>query len=270
MQPDSKHGRSTPAIDPARADFFRALHGGDRDFVDLFLAQHPEAVQWRTPDGTPPLVLAIGASDRDMWQPEDRSYSHEEVIGLLLLYGADVNAKDSQGRTALLEECRHNRRDNIITLLLKNSADPNAADHLKTTALHLLAVADYGDDMVAPLVAAGANVNAQDWQGNTPLHIAAGEGAFEFTAGHQEATQRLLDCGASPDIRNNHFRTPLDSANMNGDFQEDGKRPTADLIAAVAGKRAKRGSKHADKPDAAPASNSNIKGPKPPPGKFRL
>ncbi|MCC7037791.1 MAG: ankyrin repeat domain-containing protein [Alphaproteobacteria bacterium] len=270
MQPDSKHGRKAPAVAPERAEFFRALHGGNRDFIDLFLAQHPDAVHWRTPDGTPPLVLAMGAADRDLWEPESRSYNHEDVIELLLAYGADVNATDAQGRTALIEECRLDRRETIINHLLKNNADVNAADYLKTTALHFLAAQDYGDDMIAPLVAAGANMNAQDWQGNTPLHIAAGESAFEFTSGHLDAVQRLLDCGASTDIRNNHFRTPLDSANMNGDFQDDGKRPTAELIAVVAGKQAKRAPKTGDKPDPAPASNSNVKGPKPPPGKFRL
>jgi ankyrin repeat protein len=270
LQPDSKHGRKAQPVAPERAEFFRALHGGNRDFIDLFLAQHPESVNWRTPDGTPPLVLAMGAADRDLWEPESRSYNHEEVIELLLAYGADVNAADAQGRTPLIEECRLDRRETIINLLLKNHADVNAADYLKTTALHFLAAQDYGDDMIAPLVAAGANMNAQDWQGNTPLHIAAGEGAFEFTSGHLDAVQRLLDCGASTDIRNNHFRTPLDSANMNGDFQDDGKRPTAELIAVVAGKQAKRAPKTGDKPDPAPASNSNVKGPKPPPGKFRL
>ncbi|HYD18207.1 MAG TPA: ankyrin repeat domain-containing protein [Patescibacteria group bacterium] len=268
MQPDSKHGRTPPVIDRERADFYRAVHGGDLNAVDLFLAQKPEAARWRTPDGTPVLVLAMGSNDRDLWEAESRSYSHEEVIALLITYGADVNAADVQGRTPLIEECANDRRENIVALLLKNGANANAVDSLKTTALHFVAVEDYGDDLISPLVAAGANVNAQDWQGNTPLHLAAGEGACEFSAGHLDCVQRLLDCGASPDIRNSSFRTPLDTANMNADFQEDGKRPTAELILSKIGKR--KPLPEAPAADTKPGAGEARKGPKPPPGKFRL
>ncbi len=239
MQPDSKHGIASGKVDDDHAAFFRAVHGGDLAFLEIFLAKNPGAAKWNTPDGTPPLVLAIGADDRDLWAPESPSYSHGEVINLLITYGADVNAKDVQGRSALLEECRHDQREEVIEALLAHGADINAVDNLKTGVLHLFATRDYNEEIITTLAKKGADVNARDWLGNTPLHIAAGESGFEFTSGHLDAVRRLLDAGASLEIRNNSMRTPLDTANMNGDFAEDGKRPTADLIQGIIGARPK-------------------------------
>ena len=237
MQPDCKNG-SAPDVDADHKAFFEAVHAGNKDFLEVFLAQHPDAARWNTPDGTPPLVLAVGADDRERWKTDSNYYADDEVMELLISYGADVNAKDVQGRTAFLEECLHSQRDNVMDVLLKNGADINAADNCHVTALHIFAGRGYGEDIIPELVKKGAKVDAQDWLGNTPLHVAAGENGLEFTHGHQEAVRKLLDCGASVEVRNNKMRTPLDSANMNRDFEMDGKRPTADIIDGTVKSRA--------------------------------
>lgn len=233
MQPDRKTGLDTP-VDRDREEFFRAVHGGDVAFLEVFLCKHPDAAHWNTPDGTPPLVLAVGSYERDRWQADSRSWRQKEVMELLISYGADINAADVQGRTALLEECHNQQSEDIIDMLLKNGADPNAADTMKATALHILAARDWGEDIITLLVKAGAKLDAKDWLGNTPLHVAAGEGGLEFTAGHQDAVRLLISHGAPLDAVNANMRRPIDSANMNTDFQEEeGKRPTADIIEAA-------------------------------------
>lgn len=49
---------------------------------------------------------------------------NEEVIRCLLEYGADVNAQDTEGETALMRAVFHERK-NHIRLLLEAGADPD-------------------------------------------------------------------------------------------------------------------------------------------------
>ena len=96
MQPDRKHGSASQKVDADHEAFFQALQGGDINFVTVFLCKHPDAAHWNTPDGTPPLVLAVGSQERDRWIPQNGSYRHDMVMEMLISYGADVNAKTDQ------------------------------------------------------------------------------------------------------------------------------------------------------------------------------
>lgn len=268
MQPDRKLGSASETVDANRADFFRAVHGGDHAFLEIFMAKNPSAAKWETPDGTPMLVLAMGNAERDRWVPENNSYQQAEVIELLISYGADINAKDALGRSALLEECYGDKREDIITKLLEHGADPNVADVNGSTPLHQLVTRGWGEDIIDIVAKAGAKLDAQDNFGNTPLHVAAGDNGLDFTSGQQEAVRKLLTLGASPNIRNRMLRTPLDSANMNADFiEEEGKRPTADIIAAFVKKPAPPADK--DDPAAPPRKTGGPVVPRPANGRFR-
>lgn len=50
-------------------------------------------------------------------------------IELLLNYGANPNAVDLNGETALMYLCRHNHDIQLILLLLRYSADPDIENH---------------------------------------------------------------------------------------------------------------------------------------------
>jgi len=64
-----------------------------------------------------------------------------ETLSLLLSRGADVNAVDEQGRTALIHLLRDEQHDagyeDIVRLLLANNADTGIVDSEGNTALSL-------------------------------------------------------------------------------------------------------------------------------------
>lgn len=271
MSPDSLHGPARGKIDPEREEFFRAVHGGDADFLRIFLAKQPDAVNWRTPGGTPVIVLALGSQDRDRWLNPRGTGRTEETIELLQSFGADINATDAQGRNVLLEECHHDKREYIIEFLLKQGADAAAADKQGVTCLHLLAAESWSMEPIRLIAQAGGRLDAQDFLGNTPLHIAAGDSSFGETPGHEDTVRLLLSLGAPLSVRNNKMQTPLETALLNGDLAVHGKRICADLIQSVQDtlpKEPRR--KQAEEADEPVVKKQGPKPPPPPPGKFRL
>lgn len=87
----------------------------------------------------------------------------------------EVNAKDADGRTPLLELCKYYEADNlkeIVQLLTDNGADVKVADNDRRTALHELCENYKRNDLkyvVQYMMDKGAVVNAKDLDGSTPL-----------------------------------------------------------------------------------------------------
>ena len=105
------------------------------------------------------------------------SFGYEENIEAVkktLADGADVNAKDEDGRTPLLHAAYQGNNE-IAELLLANGADVNAKNEVDTTPLHHAAL--YGHkETVELFITNGADVNAiiasGQYQGKTPLDLA--------------------------------------------------------------------------------------------------
>ena len=95
-----------------------------------------------------------------------------DKVRLLLARGADAKVVSQRGRTALFLAARSDRSADIVKLLIATGADVNAADAAKMTVLHSAA---WGNDTetVRLVVNAGANVNAVDFAGFTALIHAA-------------------------------------------------------------------------------------------------
>ena len=103
--------------------------------------------------------------------------------------GADVNATDFNGRTALEVAIRGNHPD-IARKLIKLGADPNQAIGKRGDKLIHLAVRLGSIGMLAVLLEEGADPNAKGNQNRNPLHYAE-------RAGFQYMSRMLFNTAAT-------------------------------------------------------------------------
>ena len=90
---------------------------------------------------------------------------NKKLIKLLISAGADVNAKGNNGESLLHKTLGIIR---TVHILIKAGADVNAQDNDGDTPLHK--IADYKKlGTVELLISAGADVNAENLNGETPL-----------------------------------------------------------------------------------------------------
>ncbi|MGI9296383.1 MAG: ankyrin repeat domain-containing protein [Gammaproteobacteria bacterium] len=120
----------------------------------------------------------------------------------LLAAGANPNAMDDHGRTALQTTalCGHAE---VTEVLLSAGANPNAANNDGVTALIAATMVLYGHAEVAKiLLSAGANPNAADKDGWTALMFAA-------TGRKTAIVKILLSTGANPNVADANGKTAL-------------------------------------------------------------
>ena len=98
------------------------------------------------------------------------------VAAALLSAGAEVNAKDKQGNTALNWSVWNGIRLNVLKQLITSGADVNAKNSAGEPIL-LTAISSGGDEHIARsaaevLVSAGADIHARDSNGETAISLA--------------------------------------------------------------------------------------------------
>ena len=153
------------------------------------------------------LLRAAGAGLKDVRSPIHfggmapvvfvAAAGHRQFIAPLVRAGADPDARDADGQTALIIAVRREGRGRprrLVRALLAAGADPNCPDEAGATPL-MHAVADPLQDrraarLVADLLRAGAAPNARDGWGMTPLVIA-------LERGHARAAALLRAAGAT-------------------------------------------------------------------------
>jgi ankyrin repeat protein len=116
-----------------------------------------------------------------------------QIVRALIAHGANVNARNPHGYTALMlaagSTCPVRARvRNIVALLLDHGANVNARSKDGSTAL-LCAVFPGNLDVAERLLKSGADPNAADHSGFTALGFAVSTGAYEMA-------QLLLEHGA--------------------------------------------------------------------------
>ncbi|KAJ3541931.1 hypothetical protein NM208_g1340 [Fusarium decemcellulare] len=125
-----------------------------------------------------------------------------EMVGLLLYYKADIALKDSKGRTALHLASIRNRAD-LVSILLRNGAEPGTHDSDGHTPLWHAARSKKTGESFHALINTDGNIamdESKDDELPTPLWAAA-------KGGHLDRVSKLLERGASVDIKDQNGRT---------------------------------------------------------------
>ncbi len=159
------------------------------------------------------LDLGADANAPGLLHRAARQGDNPELIAVLVGAGADVNARDDRGTTALLQAVEAKLPANVAALI-EAGADASVLTQGGDTPLHLAAIwppqsyvrkddpPDPTDTlMVIALVAAGADVDACNERGETPLHPATRNR-------HQPVVDKLLALGADPVAVDNLGRVP--------------------------------------------------------------
>jgi ankyrin repeat protein len=137
-------------------------------------------------------------------------------VSLLLDVGADVNAADEDGRTALHLASSCGRTD-IVRILVQRGADLDAEDARGRTALHLSSRGGHVDvvrlllevEESRLLLDEEVNIDVQDATEWTPLHLAS-------RRGHVDVVRLLLDWSADVTAKDGAGRTALHHASIAG------------------------------------------------------
>ncbi len=136
----------------------------------------------------------------------------ESVQGCLET-GIPVDARDEEGATFLAKMISagpYTDFENVLSVFVAAGADVNARDTAGRTPLYR-ASANNLPRVISALLEAGAGANARDSQGSTPLHAAAGIWPWRRGA-PVNALRSLAAAGADLNARNNDDETPLDIA----------------------------------------------------------
>ena len=208
-KPPVSQAQAVQTQTPAAVDAGTGLRAGEVPKA----AAKSEAGNTVANDGQPELIREARAGDF-------------EAVKALIKAGADVNAKDRDGKTALMvssggvkTEIGDACNPEMMKALIAAGADVKAKDKAGNTALHFAAgnSFDYGGEVVRVLLKAGADVNAADNSGATPLLVLTSLGYEQSILQAQlEIAGELLKAGADVNAKTRDGETALLQAAKGG------------------------------------------------------
>lgn len=152
-------------------------------------------------------------------------YGQKEVAALLLLRGADREAKTNDGQTPLILAIEYCHRE-VAALLLHSGVDVNSRG---STGINPLSHASFdgNTEMAALLLQHGADANSTNESGRTPLISACWGGRHTDRAGtviivtgederRAQLVALLLKYGADPNVNDRDGKTALQWAEERG------------------------------------------------------
>ncbi|KAL1110027.1 hypothetical protein AAG570_014174 [Ranatra chinensis] len=192
-------------------------------FVRLCATAKPEIIQKNLENGADPNAVWTEESWRQNSEPLVtiaqgdsaliacvRNNPHPESALLLLQAGADINARNGEDMTPLMEAVKNNRTD-MVSLLLQQGADADAMTEYGLTALHI--ATHWSPESIPTLIAAGVDIHAATQDGDTALHFAA-------KSNRTASVKALLDAGFPPNTVNAEGNTALHKAANNPETVE--------------------------------------------------
>ncbi|ARF02769.1 SWPV1-195 [Shearwaterpox virus] len=127
-----------------------------------------------------------------------------EIAKILIKHGANINLRDSNGKTPLYNSTMIPHMIEMTRVLINNGANVNFIyKDGKTVLYNALDVCQY--ETIKLLINNGSNVNAQDTYGKSPLYYA-------IESYNIDIVKLLIKNGANINIKDNHDNTPIYSA----------------------------------------------------------
>lgn len=197
-------------VDPKVQSLISAVRSNDRGAIRKMLSADADLIKAKDSGGSTLLHHAAGfasletmqflldkgadpnAANRRKSTPLFWAIHDEAKVRLLLAKGADVNAKQADGRSVLYQAASIGNGAAIAKLLLEKGADPNTPSATGQTPL-MAAANRSNTETLQMLLAKKVNVNARSGNGSTALIAAAG-------SGNPESVRLLLAAGADPNI----------------------------------------------------------------------
>src|SRR5262252_6969703 len=172
-------------------DLFQAIRNGDIAFIKAHLTK--AEIEVRDGHGATPLLHAA-------------AFGNFQTLKLLLDGGADVNAHNDFGATALLWAARDPDK---AQLLIERGANVNVQSKQGRTPLMIASLRRGGSAIVGLMLAKGADVKVRSGRGGTALGLAA-------SVGDPETIKLLLSAGADPNVADGIGATPVNRGSDTG------------------------------------------------------
>jgi ankyrin repeat protein len=173
--------------DEKAAQLFAAVSAVDRKAVRKLL-EEGVSPNVRDAGGNTPLMVAA-------------SKGNLTIAGMLLGRGADVNAVNNSGETAL--NSAFAVHDDVTRLLLASNADPLVVTHPRPLQrLMFTAVASGSEKAVDALLGAGVQPTVKNTNNETLLYVAA-------QSGDAAMVKKMIALGVSPNATTNKGFSPL-------------------------------------------------------------